>query len=119
MGCGSPRAWRRRSRVLWTNKLSPQHLLVRRDGLLPAALPREVGGDGGPRAAAGLAQPLGVGEQLVDALGETLDVAWGHQHEAVARGGDLLWPGLPAAADCGQPAGHRLDVGDPERLLGG
>ena len=78
-----------------------------------------MGGDGGARAAAGLAQPLGVGEQLVDALGEALDVPGGNQHEAVARGGDLLGPGLPAAADRGQPAGHRLDVGDPERLLGG
>ena len=50
---------------------------------------------------------------------EPLDVARRHQHEAVAGGGDLLRTGLAAAADRGQAAGHRLDVGHAERLLGG
>ena len=78
-----------------------------------------MGGDRRPRALAGLAQPVGVGQQLVDALGQALDVAGRHEHEAVAGRGDLLGPGLAAAADRGHPAGHRLDVGDAERLLGG
>ncbi len=64
-------------------------------------------------------QPLVVGEQLVDPLAEALDVPRWHQQEAPAGGGDLLRARLTAAADGGHPGGHRLDVGRPERLLGG
>ena len=95
-----------------------QRVLVGGERLLAAALPGEVRGDGRARALGGLAQPVGVGQQLVDALGEALDVAGRHEHEAVAGGGDLLGAGLAAAADRGHAAGHRLDVGHAERLLG-
>ena len=50
---------------------------------------------------------------------EPLDVAGRHEHEAVAGGRDLLRAGLAAAADRRHAGGHRLDVGDAERLLGG
>ena len=45
-------------------------MLVGGERLLAAALPGEVSGDGRTRALGGLAQPVGVGQQLVDPLGE-------------------------------------------------
>ena len=82
-------------------------------------LPGEPLADRGPCALGGLAQPLGVGQQLVDALAEALDVAGRDQQEAPAGRGDLLRAGLAAAADRRHPGGHRLDIGRPEGLLGG
>src|SRR5271167_2688572 len=67
---------------------SSQRVRVGGERLLTAALPGEAGGNGRARALGGLAQPVGVGEELVDALAEPLDVAGGHEHEAVAGGSD-------------------------------
>ena len=94
-------------------------MLVGRDVCSPQRAQLKLAATVSRRADAGLAQSLRVGQQLVDALGEPLDVAGRDEHEAVAGGRDLLWPGLAATADRRYAAGHRLDVGDAERLLGG
>ncbi len=76
-------------------------------------------GDRRARALPRLAQPVGVGQQLVDPLGEPLDVAGRHEHEPIAGGRDLLGSRLAATAYGRHAGGHRLDVGHPKGLLGG
>ena len=49
--------------------------------------------------------------------GERLRVGRRHEPQPAAGRGDLLRAGLPAAADRRHRAGHRLDVGDAERLV--
>ncbi len=63
------------------------------------------------------AQRGAVGEQPVDRPRERGGVAGGDEPDAVAGPRDLLRARLPGAADRGQPAGHRLDVRDAERLV--
>ena len=92
-----------------------ERLLVGGDRLAPAPLPGELPrhrrraprrqrrAPRGSRSSASIARPAP-------------RVARGHEHDAPAGGGDLLWAVLAVAADRRHPAGHRLDVGDAERL---
>ena len=72
---------------------------------------------GGARRVAELAPPGGVLEQPPDLGGERLGIAGRDEPDPTAARGDLLRPGLAAAADRGHPGRHRLDVGDAERLV--
>src|ERR1700722_19993709 len=101
-----------------TRPASSQSLFIGRHRLLAATAPAEVGRDCLPSPDTRLAQAHRIGEQLVDALGESLDVARWDEHEAVAGGRDLLRSRLAATADRRYAAGHSLYVGDPESLLG-
>src|SRR5438128_548738 len=97
---------------------SPQRALVCGECLAPAALPREVRGHGLTSVRPRFAQALPIAQQLVDALRQALDVARRHEHHAAACRSYLLGPWLATTADRGHPAGHRLYIGDAERLLG-
>ena len=63
-------------------------------------------------------EPARVGEQLLERARQHLGVPRGHEHHPVAGARDLRRTGLPERADRGHAAGHRLDVGDAERLVG-
>ncbi len=84
---------------------------------LAAALPRERGLDRRARGVAELAAPRGLVEQRAQLARQRLRIAGSDEPHAAPGRGDLLRARLAAAADRGHCAGHRLDVGDAERLV--
>ncbi len=83
--------------------LHRKRVFVGGNRLLAATLPAEVGGDRLARANARLAQSLRVGQQLVDALREPLDVARWTSMKPSPAAAISSGPGSPRQPIAGTP----------------
>src|SRR3954462_8251547 len=100
-----------------TPRPSPQRVLVGRDRLAAAALPREVRLDVRAGGGAELAPVGRVLHQRPQLGGERLRVARRDEPHPPAARVDLLRAGFAARSERRHRGGHRLDVGDAERLI--